>query len=181
MPKTTQKTEAAHTKPRHSKNPAPGKTAKSSRSHKSSATFSRNDKKQHLTLGDKLEILEYCLSNPMLSQTRVAQYFSTRSDKLGGKLRIDQSGVSRILKFQNDIRAAAAAVPNGLSMKKARVVKCPEVDMALYKWCHQMEAKGETYTGPMLMEKRARLEELFKIPTEKRLEGNGWIASFKQA
>lgn len=44
-----------------------------------------------------------------------------------------------------------------------------------------MEMKGEQTNGQMLKEKRARFEELFHVPDEERLSGDGWIASFCQA
>lgn len=44
-----------------------------------------------------------------------------------------------------------------------------------------METKGEQTNGQMLKEKWARFEELFHVPDEERLSGDGWIASFCRA
>jgi len=41
-----------------------------------------------------------------------------------------------------------------------------------------MEGKGEQVSGPMLKEKRNRFEELFNIPKEEQLAGEGWVAPF---
>ena len=37
---------------------------------------------------------------------------------------------------------------------------------------------GESLTGPMLKEKRKIYEELFQVPKDEQLTGNGWIGSF---
>lgn len=44
-----------------------------------------------------------------------------------------------------------------------------------------MEAKGEQVNGPMLKEKRHEFEELFNVPEEERLLGDGWLKSFCRA
>ncbi|PPQ75267.1 hypothetical protein CVT25_000840 [Psilocybe cyanescens] len=44
-----------------------------------------------------------------------------------------------------------------------------------------MEAKGETVSRPMLLEKRKRYEEMLKVPDNERLPGDGWLASFCKA
>lgn len=61
-----------------------------------------------------------------------------------------------------------------------RVVTCPEVDQALRLWQQDMQNKGEVVTGPMLVEKRKRFEELLNVSEEDRLTGVGWLTSFKR-
>lgn len=56
-----------------------------------------------------------------------------------------------------------------------------DVDHALRLWQAHMERKGQTTSGAMLQEKRKRLEELFDVPEEERLKGNGWLTLFKQS
>lgn len=44
-----------------------------------------------------------------------------------------------------------------------------------------VERRGETMTGPMLMEKRWRFEEKLEVPDSERLKGAGWVPSFCKA
>jgi hypothetical protein len=64
-------------------------------------------------------------------------------------------------------------------MKHERVVQQPNIDQALWMWQMQMQAKGKSTTGPMLMEKQARFEAAMQVPKEERLKGLGWISSWK--
>lgn len=57
----------------------------------------------------------------------------------------------------------------------------PDVDQALNIWQQDMQRKGDSVTGPMLVEKHAWLEVLFSVPAEERLHGTGWLKSFKRA
>jgi hypothetical protein len=75
----------------------------------------------------------------------------------------------------------ATSQPGALSLKRVRVVTRPDVDRALFLWVKHMEAKRESVTGPMMQEKRNRFDEMFKVPQEERLTGNGWIAPFCKA
>jgi len=60
-----------------------------------------------------------------------------------------------------------------LSAKHHCVVTHPDVDRALYEWQMGMEAKGETVTGAMLVEKQKKFEALFDVPENKQLAGEG--------
>jgi hypothetical protein len=41
-----------------------------------------------------------------------------------------------------------------------------------------MEGKGETVSGAMLREKRHCFEQMFNVPEDERLTGEGWVAPF---
>ena len=51
------------------------------------------------------------------------------------------------------------------------MVTCPDVERALILWVHHMEEKGETVSGPMLLEKRKTFEEMLQVPEDERLRG----------
>ncbi|KAJ3979904.1 hypothetical protein F5890DRAFT_1420612, partial [Lentinula detonsa] len=141
---------------------------------KTTAKKSSDQQKQHLTLYDKLQIIDYCDKHPNLSQESVVEYFANRSDALGGKLVFSQSTMSRMMKDRTKLGARAAANPTALSLKKARVVTEPEVERALYLWVRHLNIeKGELASGPMLQVKRAAFEEALGIPNERRLTGKG--------
>ncbi|KAJ7468336.1 hypothetical protein B0H11DRAFT_1642053, partial [Mycena galericulata] len=108
-----------------------------------------------------------------LSQKQVVAYFATRPDIEGGKLFFTQSALSKKLQKKAEIRSLVAEDTNALSMKRARVVTCPEVDAALALWARDMEQKKRTVTDPMLIEQRKRFEEALNIPEERRLTGTG--------
>jgi hypothetical protein len=44
-----------------------------------------------------------------------------------------------------------------------------------------MEEKGEQVNGPMVKEKQQRFEDLFEVPEEEQLSGDGWLAPFCKA
>jgi hypothetical protein len=71
--------------------------------------------------------------------------------------------------------------PNTLSSTRAHVVTWPDVECALVKWVQHMEAKGETYSSAMLMEKRAHFKKELNVLETECLLGPGWIGSFKKA
>jgi len=98
-----------------------------------------------------------------------------------GALIFTQSTLSRKLKERLTLEARIKDNPNALSSKRPRIVTRPDVDRALFLWIKQMEEKGEHVNGPMLKEKRRRFEELFEVPEEEQLSGDGWLAPFCKA
>ena len=56
----------------------------------------------------------------------------------------------------------------------------PDVEKVLILWVMHMENKIETVSGPMLKEKRQRIEDQLGVPESER-PGNGWLASFCKA
>lgn len=116
---------------------------------------------------------------PTMNQAEVVQHF--RSLKKG-TLTFTQSTLSRKVKKRAELEARVGSNPNALSSKRARVVTRPDVKRALVKWVrHMEEVKGETVSGPMLHEKRARFEEKLGVPAEERLKGIGWVPNFCRA
>ncbi|THU93936.1 DDE-domain-containing protein [Dendrothele bispora CBS 962.96] len=112
-----------------------------------------------------------------MSQQQVVDYFATRPE---GVLKFTQGALSKKLSKKGELQARADQNPSALSGKRARVVTRPDVEEALWLWVQKMEKKNEIVTGPMLMEKRKRFEELLHVPEVERLNGTGWITSFKQ-
>ena len=81
--------------------------------------------------------------------------------------------------MQSELESHTNANPMALSSKRPRVVMCPDAEEALVEWVRHMETRhGESLTGPMLKEKRKIYEELFQVPKDEQLTGNGWIGSF---
>jgi len=60
------------------------------------------------------------------------------------------------------------------------VVTRPDIEKMLYEWCQHMNAKGEVFTGEMLVRKWGRFESLVQMPEDERLNGTSWIASFRR-
>ena len=110
-----------------------------------------------------------------MSQDDVVQYFRTLKD---GALIFNQSSLSRNKKRHQDLKQRAAATPNGLDVKRPRIVTRPDVERALQLWYRSMEEKNEVVTGAMLAEKRKRVEDLLGVPPEECLHGDGWVQSF---
>ncbi|KAJ7479414.1 hypothetical protein B0H11DRAFT_1688092, partial [Mycena galericulata] len=82
-----------------------------------------------------------------VSQKQVVAYFSTCPDVEGGKLFFTQSALSKNLHKKAEIHSLVAEDCNTLSMKRARVVTCSEVDAVLALWARDMEQRKCTVTG----------------------------------
>ncbi|KAF5313799.1 hypothetical protein D9758_019031 [Tetrapyrgos nigripes] len=138
---------------------------------------------QNLTLYDWLQVIDYIDDHPELTQLQIVNYFSSCPDSEGGALKFSQGTLSKKLKSdaKAELRERAQSHPDALSGKRARIVTRPDVERCLVIWVESMENRGETVTGPMLSEKRRRIEEMLKVPDEERLKGSGWLTSFKKA
>ncbi|KAJ7867872.1 hypothetical protein B0H14DRAFT_2346770 [Mycena olivaceomarginata] len=81
-----------------------------------------------------------------------------------GALVFSQETLSRKLKMCSKLEARVNSNPTALSSKREHTVTRPDVERGLVLWVQQMEGKGETVTGDMLIEKRRRLENAFNVP-----------------
>lgn len=159
--------------------PGPAKGQKINKNEpKTSARPAASAHRSQLTNRDWLEIYAFIDAHPDMSQTDIVAHFGTKKDRA---LLFTQSTLSRKLKERPAVEARAKTTPNALSMKRERLVTQPAVESALVKWCRSMEERGESYTGPMLVEKQKRFENLLDIPLEERLRGTSWVQSFCQA
>jgi len=132
----------------------------------------------NLTLSDWLTVFAYVDAHQAMPQCDIVNHFkSLRS----GALIFTQSTLSRKLKERSTLEARINDNPNALSSKRPRTVTRPDVDRALFLWVRHMEEKGEHVNGPMLKEKRRKFEELFGVPEEEQLSGDGWLTPFCKA
>ncbi|VDB89155.1 unnamed protein product [Peniophora sp. CBMAI 1063] len=138
-------------KPYDRKNRAGPKPATS---HKTSAKSPTNkaDKREALTLGDWLDVLDYIDKNPGATQPKVVAHFATR---LEGALLFDQSLLSRnaLVKGRARLATRLEATANARDTRRAHIVMCPDVEHALWLWHQSMEARGKTPSGAMLVAK----------------------------
>lgn len=147
-------------------------------SAKTSAQPPKSCKRSNLTLADWLSVFAYIDQHPNLTQDAIVQHFTTRAE---GSLIFDQSTLSRKLKNRTKLEERVNEHPNALSGKRSRVVTRPDVERALFLWVKHMEEIGESVNGAMLVAKRGRFEDLFNVPLEERLQGDGWVSPFKRA
>ncbi|KAF9235824.1 hypothetical protein BU15DRAFT_33890, partial [Melanogaster broomeanus] len=120
----------------------------------------------NLTTYDWLTVFAYIDQHPDKTQTDVVNFFRTRAE---GALEFTQATLSRRLKEREEIESRAQSNPTALSSKRPRVVTRPDVEEALVLWVRSMELKGEIMNGPMLREKRRRLEERMGVPDAEQL------------
>ncbi|KAJ6622038.1 hypothetical protein B0H10DRAFT_2015070 [Mycena sp. CBHHK59/15] len=113
-----------------------------------------------------MTVFSFVDKHPAMTQQDIANHFKTLHT---GSLDFTQETLSRKLKQRPELEKRANSHPNALSMKRDRVVTRPDVERALVLWVDHMGAKGETVTGDMLIEKRARFETEFHVPDEQRL------------
>jgi hypothetical protein len=112
---------------------------------------------------------------PTATQADIVRHFATLKT---GRLIFDQSTLSHKLCECPKIEACIHDNSTALSSKWLCIVTCPQAEHVLVIWIQHMESIGETVTGPMLQEKWKCLEEELQVPTEERLNGDGWVASF---
>ncbi|KAF8174437.1 hypothetical protein K438DRAFT_1488151, partial [Mycena galopus ATCC 62051] len=122
--------------------------------------------RRHLTTFDWLNVFAFVDEHPDMSQEDVTKHFRTLAT---GPLIFSQETLSRNLRKRAEIEERAKKNPSALSSKRDRVVTRPDVERGLVLWVAQIEGKGETVTGDMLIEKRGRLEDAFGVPEEERL------------
>ncbi|THV02306.1 DDE-domain-containing protein [Dendrothele bispora CBS 962.96] len=146
----------------------------------SAVKLDEKEKRQNLTLADWLGVVEYFDNHQPMTQAECVEYFAKRRE---GALFFNQTTLGRHLNKtgrKKDQDLLKNGTPNMLLSKRVRVVSSPEVEKALWYWCQSMEAKGEHYTGPMLLEKRCRFEDQFNVPQNSRPTTEGRIQSFKK-
>ena len=128
-----------------------------------------------LTIQDKLDICEHAEKNPHLSQTDLAQYWSTH-----GFPGMAQSTLCKILKVKDDLREKAALNPLVLRSKKARLVQFPDIESALSIWARQLLERGFLLSGDALRAKWRDFAVRFDVPEDEWLSlSNGWLDAFK--
>jgi len=113
-----------------------------------------------------------------VSQDAIVNYFKTRVESV---LIFDQSALSQKLKNRGAREARVHDHPNALSSKHPSIVTCPDVEKALFLWFKQMEEKGKTVSGPMLVAKCERFKVAFDVPAMERHPCDGWVGSFCNA
>ncbi|KAJ3514077.1 hypothetical protein NMY22_g14859 [Coprinellus aureogranulatus] len=131
-----------------------------------------------LTNADWLTVFRWIDLHPEATQEEVVRHFSSKKE---GAPHFSQTTLSRRLAKRTQIEDRVAEYSGGASAKRERIVTAPQVDRSLFLWLKEMEAKNETVSGKMLIEKRKIFEERLGIPQAQRLEGPGWLASFCRA
>ncbi|KIJ47111.1 hypothetical protein M422DRAFT_128781, partial [Sphaerobolus stellatus SS14] len=145
---------------------------------KSSVQPGRQKRRINLMLYDWMTVFQFMDAHPRMSQDEVVKHFKNKAE---GALLFTQPTLSCKWAQRTELEACADAHPNALSSKRPRIVTRPDVEKALFYWVKQMEDKGETVTGPMLVQKRSHFEEKLNVPQEERLLGEGWVAPFCKA
>jgi hypothetical protein len=153
-----------------------GKTAEKPAYKSSAKPVETKPRRENLTYGDWLEVLDWKKSHPAMSQGDIVRHFATREQR---QLVFKQPALSKALGREAEIRARVEENPSALSSKRPRIVTRPDVERALAKWVRSMNQRSEIVSGPMLVVKRARFEELLDVPPDERLGGgSGWVQSF---
>ena len=128
------------------------------------------NKCHNLTLHDWLTVFAYVDSHPDTPQVQVVEFFRTRPQ---GALEFTQASLSRKLKTRDQLEQRVHSHPSALASKQPHVVTRPDVEQALVLWIRSMETKGHIVNGPMLREKRRKLEEQMGVPEAEQLVGDG--------
>ena len=151
----------------HKPGPKAGKST-SKDTPRTSSFSNAPSSQQNLTLHDWLCVVNWFDENQPISQEAAVQHFATLCDEA---LIFNQASLSRHLskKGRQQDQAKLASTPTSLSSKRIHVVTRPDVEQALRLWVEHMESKRETVSQPMLIEKRARFEDMLNVPEPQRL------------
>ncbi|TRM59522.1 hypothetical protein BD626DRAFT_436653, partial [Schizophyllum amplum] len=133
---------------------------------KTSAIPAAKSTREQLTTSDWLLVYAFRDANPGFTQMKIVDHFKKRPE---GALIFSQATLARKLKEREAVEARAVATPNGMSLKRDRVVTSPLVEKALVKLIRQFEERGDHYTGDMLSVARGNFEKQLNIPEEQRL------------
>ncbi|KAJ7828692.1 hypothetical protein B0H14DRAFT_2367003 [Mycena olivaceomarginata] len=107
-------------------------------------------KRKNLTNFDWLNVFAYKDDHPDMGQEDISKHFRTLTS---GALVFSQETLWRNLKRRSEIEERAKKNPSALSTKRDLVVTRPDVERGLVMWVAQIEGKGETVNGEMLIEK----------------------------
>ena len=160
----------------HKPGPKAGKST-SKDTPRTSSFSNAPSSRQNLTLHDWLRVVNWFDENQPISQEAAVQHFATLRDEA---LIFNQASLSRHLskKGRQQDQAKLTSTPTSLSSKRIHVVTRPDVEQALRLWVEHMESKRETVSQPMLIEKRARFEDMLNVPEPQRLRSGGWCQNF---
>lgn len=158
--------------------PPQKRTPKQQHAPKTSAKAAESGHRSNLTLSDWLTVYQFINNHPSLPQREVIKHFATCPT---GALIFNQSTLSRKLRDRPKMEARINETPNALSSKRPHTVTRPDVEEALVLWTQNMEARGEAYSGAMLIAKRASFEDQLGVPDDERVKGGYWVQSFCRA
>lgn len=127
-----------------------------------------------LPIGLCLEII-----NTMEMKGWTQKYTAEHFSKLHN-IRITQSTICRWAKQKEKWIAELEKNPHLVHARRVREVEYPALDAAVVKWVTNREDQGQAVTGPLILEKAARLRDALGIPKEKLLLSVGWLDAFKK-
>ncbi|KAI1000312.1 hypothetical protein K3495_g7883, partial [Podosphaera aphanis] len=127
---------------------------------------------RNLTVDEKLKICKKHADCSSMSQTALAEWakqeFSLQKPPTQGT-------ISNILKKEKEFEALG---PSCHHAKRARTVKCSELDQALAEWVLQCQARRVALSTELIKAKGAKFVELLGIENPPSFS-NGWIEKFK--
>ncbi|QRV76993.1 tigger transposable element-derived protein [Ceratobasidium sp. AG-Ba] len=131
-----------------------------------------------LTFYDKVNILDYCHSNPHLKQSDIAQHFQAQFPK------ITQATISRYLSQEEEIRRYVDKYPERLGYARPIHVAQPVVEHAISEWVNQNLSHGRVHlSGRMICQKARQFSDDLVPPDGQHRSikfSSGWLNSFKE-
>ena len=116
-----------------------------------------------LTNAQKQAICRHKHQNPSLTQSDLSEWAKTKFNLTSAPT---QPTMSNILKRS----AHYLEMTDNLTVKRARLVKHPEIESALVEWILQCQHNGARITGDLICEKAKRFSELRGIPEDDHFE-----------
>lgn len=138
----------------------------------SSATADRRTQRSHLTIKQKIAIIQKKVEEPKWTQERLGRWAQERFQLLKPPT---QATVSNILRTREQLLMASVSP----DFCRVRAVKYPALDAGVHAWVLSLKRNGITYAAEDIKEKALQLVAQLRLPNDVAFS-NGWVTSFME-
>jgi len=136
--------------------------------------MTNNNEKTRLNVNQKIEIVNYALSNPKVTHKMVAAKFA----KEYGMKQISKQTMSRIMDKDMVNKLLKLTITDDSSIKNIREVLHPQLERCLFVWFSQVQHDIITI-DKILIEKAKEFGEMLGICDQSFKYSQGWLEKFK--
>ncbi|GAB9476406.1 Ars-binding protein [Globisporangium polare] len=135
-------------------------------------TTTAPQQRSHLTIKQKIAIIQKKVEEPRWTQERLGRWAQERFQLAKPPT---QATVSNILRAREQLMKASVSP----DFCRVRAVKYPDLDAAVHSWVLSLERSGVKYAGDDIKEKALQLVAQLRLPSSLAFS-NGWVTSFME-